>query len=80
MGRLELVQTLKKDPGRVWNLAWHPKGEVFASCGEEKCIRIWGKDLTGKWSNKVKLVFLIFLNVDNYLVAEQRFFLSGSFN
>lgn len=53
MGKLELIQTLKKDSGRVWNLAWHPNGEVFASCGEEKSIRIWGKDLTGKWSNKV---------------------------
>lgn len=53
MGKLELIQTVKKDSGRVWNLAWHPKGEVFASCGEEKSIRIWGKDMTGKWSNKV---------------------------
>lgn len=53
MGKLELIQTVKKDSGRVWNLAWHPKGEVFASCGDEKSIRIWGKDITGKWSNKV---------------------------
>ncbi|KAJ8936064.1 hypothetical protein NQ318_023292 [Aromia moschata] len=55
MGKLELVQTLKKDIGRVWNLSWHPKGEVLASCGEDKVIRIWAKDLTGKWTNKVVL-------------------------
>lgn len=55
MGKLELVQTLKKDNGRVWNISWHPKGEIFASCGEEKSIRIWGKDLTGKWCNKYVL-------------------------
>lgn len=55
MSRLELSQTVKKDFGRVWNLSWHPKGEALASCGEEKCIRIWAKDLLGKWSNKVVL-------------------------
>ncbi|XP_050499398.1 probable cytosolic iron-sulfur protein assembly protein Ciao1 [Diabrotica virgifera virgifera] len=55
MGKLELVQTLKKDNGRVWNLDWHPKGDSLASCGEEKSIRIWTKDLTGKWSNRVVL-------------------------
>nr|CAH7769478.1 unnamed protein product [Callosobruchus chinensis] len=55
MGKLELVQTLKKDPCRLWNVAWHPKGDMLASCGEDKAIRIWTKDLTGKWSNKVVL-------------------------
>lgn len=55
MGRLELGQTLKKDTGRVWNVSWHPKGDAIASCGEDKCIRLWAKDLLGKWSNKVVL-------------------------
>ncbi|XP_017774755.1 PREDICTED: probable cytosolic iron-sulfur protein assembly protein Ciao1 isoform X1 [Nicrophorus vespilloides] len=54
MGKLELNQTLGKHTGRVWNVAWHPKGEVFASCGEDKTIRLWSKEF-GKWSNKVIL-------------------------
>lgn len=55
MVKLELAQTLKKDTGRVWNVSWHPKGDALASCGEDKCIRIWAKDMLGKWSNKVVL-------------------------
>lgn len=63
MSKLDHIQTVKKDSGRVWNVAWHPKGDIFASCGEEKSIRIWGKDITGKWSNKVwtfKISYQIF--------------------
>lgn len=55
MVKLSAIQTFKKDSGRVWNVSWHPKGDVLASCGEDKTIRIWGKDLTGRWTNKVVL-------------------------
>ncbi|KAH1000242.1 hypothetical protein HUJ04_000160 [Dendroctonus ponderosae] len=55
MVKLELAQTLRKGSGRVWNVSWHPNGEALASCGEDRCIRIWGRDLLGKWGNKVVL-------------------------
>lgn len=54
MSRLELIQTFKKDTGRVWNVSWHPNGDSLASCGEDKSIRIWSKD-GSKWSNKIVL-------------------------
>lgn len=54
MGKLEHVQTLKKHIGRVWNTSWHPKGEILASCGEDKTIRLWFKE-GNKWFNKVIL-------------------------
>ncbi|CAG9862446.1 unnamed protein product [Phyllotreta striolata] len=55
MGKLELIQALNSDTGRVWNVGWHPKGAALASCGEDKSIRIWTKDLRGKWTNKIVL-------------------------
>lgn len=58
MSKLEPVQTLSKHTGRVWNISWHSKGQTLASCGEDKTIRIWGREagLSGmKWTNKVIL-------------------------
>ncbi|KAK9729843.1 WD domain, G-beta repeat [Popillia japonica] len=54
MGKLEHIQTLTKHVGRVWNVAWHPKGEHLASCGEDKTIRIWAKE-GSKWVCKAIL-------------------------
>lgn len=54
MSKLELLQMLSKHTGRVWNVAWHPKGDTLASCGEDKTIRIWAKE-GNKWVNKVVL-------------------------
>lgn len=30
--------------GRVWNCSWHPTGNILASCGEDKSIRLWSKE------------------------------------
>ncbi|VDO98868.1 unnamed protein product [Soboliphyme baturini] len=38
---LSLVTVLKGHNGSVWNVAWHPKGNILASCGQDKSIRIW---------------------------------------
>ncbi|KAB0792860.1 hypothetical protein PPYR_14819 [Photinus pyralis] len=54
MGKLVLLDTLSKHVGPVWNVAWHPKGDALATCGEDKTVRIWAKQ-GNKWINKVVL-------------------------
>ncbi|XP_074106005.1 putative cytosolic iron-sulfur protein assembly protein Ciao1 isoform X1 [Cotesia typhae] len=54
MSTLELKQVLTGHRGRVWNVCWHPKGNVLASCGEDKTIRIWGME-GPKWAMKMIL-------------------------
>lgn len=54
MGHLELVDTLKGHLGRVWNVSWHPSGNILSSCGEDKTIRLWGKE-GDRWALKTIL-------------------------
>jgi len=42
--QLEVVQKLSAHKGKVWSASWHPSGKIFASCGEDKTIRIWAQD------------------------------------
>jgi len=55
MGKLELVEELKGHEDRVWNVSWSPNGQSLATCGEDKRILLWSKDLLGKWSCNTKL-------------------------
>ncbi|XP_068629295.1 probable cytosolic iron-sulfur protein assembly protein Ciao1 isoform X1 [Battus philenor] len=55
MGRLELMQSLTGHKGIVWNVSWHPQGKVFASCGEDKIIKLWSKE-GQDWTVKTVLV------------------------
>uniref|UniRef100_A0A182PFJ5 Probable cytosolic iron-sulfur protein assembly protein Ciao1 n=1 Tax=Anopheles epiroticus TaxID=199890 RepID=A0A182PFJ5_9DIPT len=55
MGKLELVQTLTGHKGRVWSAAWHPTGKMFASCGEDKTIRVWTEADTDRWVTQTVL-------------------------
>ncbi|XP_030386566.1 probable cytosolic iron-sulfur protein assembly protein Ciao1 [Scaptodrosophila lebanonensis] len=55
MGRLTLEHTLQGHKGRIWGVAWHPNGNTFASCGEDKAIRIWTLSGSGTWSTKTIL-------------------------
>ncbi|KAJ2952816.1 hypothetical protein O0L34_g7181 [Tuta absoluta] len=55
MAKLELVQCLTGHKGIVWNVSWHPQGNVFASCGEDKTIKLWSKD-GEQWAVKAVLV------------------------
>lgn len=38
---IELINSLTGHEGRVWHISWAHDGKKFASCGEDKTIRIW---------------------------------------
>ena len=41
---LTLVSTLSGHAeARVWHVAWSPKGDMLASCGEDRSIRLWSE-------------------------------------
>ncbi|KAM9983887.1 hypothetical protein ACTFIY_000600 [Dictyostelium cf. discoideum] len=48
---LKLIDSMQKEApyDKVWNLAWHPNGEILATCANDKYIQIWSKDTNGKW-------------------------------
>lgn len=53
--KLELVQSLIGHKGIVWNVSWHPLGNTFASCGEDKIIKLWNRE-GQEWAAKTVLV------------------------
>uniref|UniRef100_A0A2M4BSR6 Probable cytosolic iron-sulfur protein assembly protein Ciao1 n=1 Tax=Anopheles marajoara TaxID=58244 RepID=A0A2M4BSR6_9DIPT len=55
MGKLTIHQSLTGHVGRVWSAAWHPTGSLFASCGEDKTIRIWTKTGGDGWTAQAVL-------------------------
>ncbi|CAH2074135.1 unnamed protein product, partial [Iphiclides podalirius] len=55
MVRLELLQSINGHKGIVWNVSWHPQGKIFASCGEDKIIKLWSED-GQDWTVKTVLV------------------------
>ncbi|KAL7051177.1 hypothetical protein ACKWTF_004370 [Chironomus riparius] len=42
--QLDVIQKLSAHRGKVWSVNWHPSGKVFASCGEDKTIRIYNQE------------------------------------
>mmetsp|Transcript_23085 Transcript_23085/g.37979 ORF Transcript_23085/g.37979 Transcript_23085/m.37979 type:complete len:354 (+) Transcript_23085:45-1106(+) len=59
MPRLEQLAELTGHTDRVWNVAWHPSGKEFASCGGDKTVRIWSEvnsaDGKSRWICKATL-------------------------
>ncbi|KAG6449553.1 probable cytosolic iron-sulfur protein assembly protein Ciao1 isoform X1 [Manduca sexta] len=55
MDNLKLTQTIPAHKGIAWNLSWHPSGNTFASCGEDKTIKLWSKE-GGSWAAKAVLM------------------------
>jgi WD40 repeat protein len=49
---LTLFQKLERHEDKVWHLNWHPLEDLFASCGSDKNICIWG---VGQGSPKYSL-------------------------
>ncbi|KAL1916926.1 uncharacterized protein VTP21DRAFT_5123 [Calcarisporiella thermophila] len=41
MPRLELIAELKGHQDRVWQVSWHPKEQLLASCSSDRTVRLW---------------------------------------
>lgn len=48
LGIMEAVGTLVGHTARVWQVDWHPSLPLFASCSEDKTIRVW-KVVEDQW-------------------------------
>ncbi|KAL4430857.1 hypothetical protein ABPG75_006113 [Micractinium tetrahymenae] len=49
---LEEVQSLEGHTDRVWQVSWSPSGDMLASCGGDRTVRIWARDgaaLVERW-------------------------------
>ena len=61
---LQLEQTLSGHEDRVWCVAWSPKGNILASCGADKTVRIWTRE-DGKMV-KLLIIFSFIINRMQY--------------
>lgn len=60
---LKLLYQLDGHEERVWCVDWSPSSQLFASCGGDKTIRIWGKSSNElEWEAKAVLEGLFFKN------------------
>jgi len=38
---LKLLDSIQEHTGIIWSLAWNPKGNLLASCGQDKTVNIY---------------------------------------
>lgn len=41
---LEIIDNLYGHTERVWCIRWSPDGNILASCGGDKSIRLWAQE------------------------------------
>jgi WD40 repeat protein len=39
--KMFLETVLSGHTGRAWHVSWHPSGKLLATCGSDKCVRVW---------------------------------------
>jgi WD40 repeat protein len=49
MARLDELCKLPGHQGIVWNVGWNQEGNILVSCGEDKTIRLWGRNVNSDW-------------------------------
>lgn len=48
MARLDEIYKLPGHQGIVWNVGWNQEGTILVSCGEDKTVRLWARNINSE--------------------------------